>query len=366
MIVKGRLMKHRLFHILLQRQSRFVCTITILILTQAQGYAVEYTAASLLSGLQQKDKEYLTEFTLHCNVISPGELPQGTSDTHVRDLTIAASGESMVTSSMILRYLNPEKAIQKMLGFSPNPNAEANTLYGSVRYVTLQEPDFIGTRDTPCIAKIGADGTITPFFPINPSSKPDLTKGFSMVILDVPGPDRPKCTTEDALGLMTMGRGFSKYLETIVSIKKVDKTTIEVDATGHAFRGQCQWKLMVDTNAALLVRSAKAWKTSNGYCYFLAQNEGIQVLHNVPIPKTGTFARQGTPDELARDDHKHKITFLDFERKAQSSLITAIQQELHGKFPEGTQVSDCRAGYGDKRIEYIVGEKERKLAEGGK
>ena len=357
-------MKHCLFYMLCRRQILFMGMLTILVLIQAQGYATEYTTASLLAALQEKDKEYLTEFTLHCNVISPGNLSLQTLDTHVRDLTITASGGSLVTSSMVLRYLNPEKAIQR-IPTADRANAEPNTFLGKIRSVTLQEPDFIGIRDTPTLLKIGTDGTVAPFDAKNPSYKPDLTKGFSMVVFEKPGPERPKITTEDALGLLTMGRGFSKYLETIVSVKKVDEVTLEVEATGHAFRGQCQWKFMVDTSAALLVRSAIA--TDNGYCYFLTRNEGTQVFHGVPLPKTGIFAKQGTPDELAREDHRHEITFLYFERKAQSSLITAIQQELHGEFPKGTQIGDHRASTAGALIEsHIVGEKERKLTNDAK
>lgn len=334
-------------HGILRPSRLFFSFLSIVFLIQMKGYALEYSEDSLLTALQQSDKEYLTEFTLKCKVVSPGNQYFDTLDTHVRDLTITASGGSLATSSTILRYLYSEKAIQKK-----KQKTEAPDMYfGRVKHLSLQEPDFIGIWDSPCLCKIGKDGSFTPENPKH--------LDYGSLLIAKPAPNHSHQITDDTLGILTMGRGFSNYLEKVSSIKKISASMIEIQASGHAFTMQCHWKLMIDTDAGLLVRSAMASSIKNNdFCFLMIRNEGAQVIDNVKLPTNGIYSELCALNKVNDDEKKHEVTFLDYKRQAQLSLLTEIKQKLRGELPRGIEVSDFRDGDGSTCKTYIVGDEK--------
>jgi hypothetical protein len=218
--------------------------------------------------------------------------------------------------------------------------------------VTLHERDFVGVleRDDFDVV-VEDDGAL---------SRDPKSPGFRRAVLDIPGPTKPRRTTEDFLVLLTAGRGFSEWIQRITGVREGEDGLLHCTADGRAYNQSCKWELVVELRAGYLVRRARAW-APNGFEYFNIENSGTKRFGKVTVPAEGTFWVSTSPDRRDEVRHKYEVTFTSYKGATDAELIKRAQELLRKEIPAGTEVTDFRGGEENPQP-YIVGEPKPKPA----
>jgi hypothetical protein len=135
--------------------------------------------------------------------------------------------------------------------------------YGGIRRAEYRIGEFIAFRSTLYVGpKVQAQhdwvGRIRRYGPLDPwpeNSPGPATAGF----LGVVKPDAPTYMLLIKRPLLCLGRGYSRYVADVKEVRREESGHLKVTADGVdlGLRAGAKWELLIDPDAAYMVRSAK-------------------------------------------------------------------------------------------------------------
>jgi len=183
--------------------------------------------------------------------------------------------------------------------------------------------DFVG--------KIPPVGKLPPW----PEGSPGLATAGS---LDFDDPDAPTYNFEIKRTLWTLGRGYSKHIADITKIEKQKDGLIFVIAEGTdiSYRQGAKWELLIDPDAAYMVRSAKLFKMGNEKPIISIVNSGIKWEGSRCIPNESTWRDNYLGGNIATSEFKAVSSEADVKFIRHAEMTMKSPYLLH------TDVTDHR------------------------
>ena len=321
-------------------------------MTQAQSVDSDEVLASLAAS----DDSIMNDFTLVAEVVWPLTVPQPDSErahervkaTRADSVWAYRADADEDTPPPNYEGIDPRSIPSGISrGGSSNQGEDLGSVmvHRKVWYSVLSEPEFGGYRELGTSFQVKPDGSVT-----TTESESDY--------VHITKPVEPLQLREFYIMVLTSGRGYSMYLDKIDSAESLPDGLIRCRASGRypgANRNACTWELVIDPDAAYLVREAKAFFPQGGRLKATFENEGIQWLEKGPLPETGRF-RQGADKiwkRYFRGDGYTEIAYLSLESGADHQLISDTRALLRGDYPLGTKVIDSRV---QPALSYRVGE----------
>lgn len=106
----------------------------------------------------------------------------------------------------------------------------------------------------------------------------------------------------------SLGRGFSTHLSSITTVEALPSGLIHLEAGGEFRRGETgTWKIDVDPDSGLLVRSAEFFATGNEFRTFKVTTEGTLDTGTWLAPKRAVFALFAAPNRDSNYEYDHAL-----------------------------------------------------------
>ncbi len=305
------------------------------------------SGASVLANLRDFDSLILDEMTLHVREVQPRPIGWITDSTQtVRDVVVTTRDGVWVSWAKLDENM-PPPSYQK---YGEGRAGGAYTPLGNLRvarraqFVTLYEPDFRGLH------------TIYLNYVVSPDGEVSQAMGAPIVHLY-----DPVCGLESwdvYIPVLSAGRGYSKLLAEITEVSKQDDGLLRCKAIGRRpgrppDDTSFDWELLVDPDAAYMVRWAKCVWRKNGSANFIIETEGTRWFEWGPLPEKARFV--SSPEYYGKSlDAFWEISFKAMAARGDEELIASARKLLRGEFPKGTKVFDKRKSA--KVPSYTVGE----------
>lgn len=308
------------------------------------GYSHADSPDDVLTSLKKYDNAMLSDFELQATRVWPIPTRRAESESIVEQVFICASEGNWAFEVLA----TPETAMPRYEGIDPQAGALKDDSGGEFYIVNRRQHsryfwsfNLAGTREKSTVWVVWPDSVTLDTVPVRESAVYEKPKHpfQNIELFDV---------------ILTSGRGFTSFVDTIVSVVRNENGLLECEAIGTvpgAGRIDCHWKLFVDPSAGFLVRSATATRMSGSK---LGHFENIGLCSGL---EPGTFVPQSGKCSLGYvgDDPKThwqgepvlKITFTDFARgsnKVIDRTLSDCKESLRkSSFPEGTIVYDLRS-----------------------
>jgi len=136
----------------------------------------------------------------------------------------------------------------------------------------------------------------------------------------------------------TMGRGFSSYLTQIDGVNVTDKGAWEVSAQGVDYNGSAgRWELVIEPDAAYLVRQAKYYKGEDSDPRVVIVNSGSRWTGPWCVPEKGTWT-----DPILRTPRDFNFLFESASAEVDETLLAKVEKDMKGPYEDPTTVTDYR------------------------
>jgi hypothetical protein len=212
-------------------------------------------------------------------------------------------------------------------------------IYRSSDTITLSEPDFSGIWYERTLFEVHPDGQV-----IEHHTKPSVELHNPGQVLD---------SIETYVTVLTAGRGYSRLIDDVKSVKSGAGKTILLSATGRCPDGTAvDWDLTVDPEAGYLVRDAICARPSGGASIAHFSNEGLKWSDRGALAEKGTFVF----DPQRNASKPEMIWTFSFQGLSETDtrMIEEARELLRKPYPDGVSVADFRKGPTPKHN--IVGE----------
>ncbi|MDZ4859334.1 MAG: hypothetical protein SGI88_10145 [Candidatus Hydrogenedentes bacterium] len=144
-----------------------------------------------------------------------------------------------------------------------------------------------------------------------------------------------------AHAVLACGRGFSRCIDQINSVTKLENGLLRCEADGSYFdmfrKTEAVWHLEVDPNNAYLVRKADCFIAETQTHILDISDEGTKTFARGPMPELGKF--HFVPGE-SHGDPAVSVVLEDMMDAPDTDLLALAEQHCRAPFPLGTNVSD--------------------------
>lgn len=331
------------------------CLLGLALLSDVSGSAESLDPDGLLASLQSFDNTIMKEFSLTANVVHPVPMQKADSERIVSVVKLAHKDSVWAYRMDLDKDATPEP---RFAGINPGAGAiEFGNDRGSyvvsraLWRVWLWEPEQCRARDEHEVMVVGIDDSI---------AKRDDNQGrvfYEKAVEPFQNPDV-------YLLVLTSGRLFSQYLTAIESVASMENGMMRCEAVGvypGAERRPCRWELVVEPDAAFLVREAKAYWLEKDILAATFSNQGLQHSEHGPYPATGRFAHgdDGVRAKYWQGDGVWDIAYLSLESRSENRFVSELRDEFTGDFPAGTLVLDSRA---EPSLSYVIESAQESIA----
>ncbi len=290
---------------------------------------------SVLLKLVDFDSLVLDNFTVRAEVLHPrSDEPAPDSERLFKNVTITSRNGVWAARSDISdekmappKYPGLSKALQ-----SEDYDRSGNLLvWRPTCRSALYEEDFRGVYRTTRLLRVGPAG------PVAVEEAPDTVELYR--------PEGALEQTDIHISVLASGRGFSRLVDEITEAvtSRENPKLLDCKAVGRYPDGtRCLWQLVIEPDAAYLVRKAKCVREDNGFVLADLENFGTKWLEKGPVPERARYIfapkYYGTSPESA-----FEITYTAWDSKTDEDLIDRNRRLLRSPYPPGTTVLDYRA-----------------------
>jgi len=195
----------------------------------------------------------------------------------------------------------------------------------------------IVTGRTVCFCpKFTSDVVTETLFRVSPANQAEVVRTSRTVNLYAP--DAATLIVARDKALWTTGRGFSRYLRGIQSIEQRPDGLLGVKAVG--FHGPEKthgtWELVVDPNAAYLVREARYQHDQRDSPSHVIENTGLRWIGSCCLPERGSWTRPHLKG------NKNMVQCQSARLEEDRELLTQAEKLVQGPHPAGTTIIDYR------------------------
>lgn len=174
---------------------------------------------------------------------------------------------------------------------------------------------------------------------VEPSQK-SVERDRSFSIWQYP-PDNQKNRYYSLRILLTMGRGYSQYIDAIQSVEAEqtpDGEVLRVEATGHCVSPkQGKWKLLVVPGETYLIREAEYFIEGPSEALFKLSNSGVLRHDDLRLAKRGRF--QIGPDGVGA---VYEVAIKAASLGGNPDLLQMVRDRVADKLPPHSFVEDRR------------------------
>lgn len=157
--------------------------------------------------------------------------------------------------------------------------------------------------------------------------------------IDAPGDGGVLTYVNDVM--WSAGRGFSREVREVVRVSKRDDGILEVAANGASGRlGTIRWELVIDPEAAYMVRQAKMFAPSiEGQPYMVMSSEGTNWNGDCCYPSESSMSKIGAREVPLRGTRKFETAGFGGDEE----FIESMRVALSGPFQVWMDISDYRS-----------------------
>jgi hypothetical protein len=170
-----------------------------------------------------------------------------------------------------------------------------------------------------------------------PPWPPDSAGPATAGCLDIVKPEAPTLKFPMKKALWSIGRGYAEHLAQITRVTPLDNGLLSVTAEGTdvSYRPGARWELVIDPDAAYMVRDAKLYRARESRPFLTVHNTGIKWQGSRCVPEQtrlyAPFSGTRTTNHLYEtvSDHADQA-FLDYAARIMQSPYP-VHTDLHDR-----------------------------------
>lgn len=282
-------------------------------------------ARELYDRLREEDRSFMSNFELTVKETAGNPLiPLGLPTQ--RRLTITRfDGSWGVQAELLDPGIPSYQENAGELGYDHNGNL---LLWRTSRFsVYAEDGEFYGSRAINTLYRIGRSGNVTA-----------TESPLSAVDLRNPATDY----RNQIYSLWAAGRGFSGYLNEILTVRVTEDALIELEAIGSFRERTGKWTIALDPEASYMARRAEFRRAKRHNPILVVENAGLREFGSAVLPETGSVRFKKSSG--VHDKQRYVYEFIDWKPAHNEDLLANVREQLLGPYPKDTEIYDHRKG----------------------